>query len=113
MKNHEVRESPAAAVITAAHRALANAVLGAREHAVRSQLATEWTNEVVHGGWFGHLGSSLARALADLDRPLTGQVRLRLHHGSLRVLAVQADAGLYYARLGERFHDWMRQHSYP
>jgi argininosuccinate synthase len=112
VKNHEVRESPAAAVITAAHRVLANAVLSTREHAVRSQLATEWTNEVVHGGWFGTLGRSLSGALASLDEPVTGHVRLRLHRGNVQTVAVRADAGLYYTRLGEEFHDWMRQQAY-
>ncbi|GAA2868751.1 hypothetical protein Acy02nite_83770 [Actinoplanes cyaneus] len=112
VKNHEVRESPAAAVITAGHRALANAVLGPREHAVRASLATEWTTTAVHGGWFGHLGACLARCLADLDRPVTGSVRLRLHYGTVTVLAVRSANGLYYARLGEDFHDWMNDYGY-
>lgn len=112
VKNHEVRESPAAAVITAAHRVLANAVLGTREHAIRSHLATEWTNEVVHGGWFGTLGRSLGGALATFDEPVTGRVRLRLHRGNVQTVAVRSDAGLYYTRLGEEFHDWMRQQAY-
>jgi argininosuccinate synthase len=112
VKNHEVRESPAAAVITAAHKALANAVYGPREHAVRAFLATEWTDLVVRGGWFGHLGRSLARCLTDLDQPVTGSVRLRLHSGTVTVLRLAAASGLYYTRLGADFHDWMNRYSY-
>ncbi len=113
VKNHEVRESPAAAVLTAAHRALANAVLGTREHAVRAHIANEWTNEVVHGGWYSHLGTALAASLTALDRPLSGQLRLRLHRGNIIIVAVRGDAGLYYTRLGQEFHDWMGRQSYP
>ncbi|MDX2525280.1 argininosuccinate synthase domain-containing protein [Streptomyces europaeiscabiei] len=112
VKNHEVRESPAAAVLTAAHRALANAVFDTREHVVRAQLATEWTNTVVGGGWFSHLGQVLAHCLAELDRPVTGTVRLRLHRGTVTVVRLESSNGRYYSRLGRTFHDWMNQYSY-
>lgn len=112
VKNHEIREAPAAAVITTAHRALGNAVLTSREHSVRAGLAREWTDTVVHGGWFGHLGQSLARCLADLDRPLNGTVRLRLHRGTVTVLRLDAPAGLYYTKLGQAFHDHMGDYAY-
>ncbi|MDW5329516.1 argininosuccinate synthase domain-containing protein [Plantactinospora sp. KLBMP9567] len=112
VKNHEVRESPAAAVITAAHRALANAVFSAREHTIRAGLAAEWTTTVVHGGWFGHLAGCLARCLAELDRPLEGVVRMRLHAGTVTLLRLMSPNGLYYARLGDEFHDWMGSFSY-
>lgn len=112
VKNHEVRESPAAAVITAAHRALANAVLGSREHDVRASLAVEWTTTVVHGGWFGHLAQSLAQCLAALDRVVSGTVRLRLCRGTVTVLRLASANGLYYARLGEEFHRWMGAYAY-
>jgi argininosuccinate synthase len=112
VKNHEIRESPAAAVITAAHRALANAVYGPREHAVRASLATEWTTLAVQGGWFSHLGTALRQCLAELDRPVTGSVHLRLHCGTTTVLRLHTPNGLYYARLGQEFHDWMSAYAY-
>ncbi|MEJ3748501.1 argininosuccinate synthase domain-containing protein [Actinomycetes bacterium KLBMP 9797] len=111
-KNHEVRESPAAAVLTAAHRALANAVLDPREHAVRAGLAAEWTTTAVHGGWFSHLGRTLGRCLAELDRPLTGTVDLRLWRAAVTVLRLEAPHGLHYARFGADFHRWMDAYSY-
>ncbi|MFE1781489.1 argininosuccinate synthase domain-containing protein [Streptomyces sp. NPDC059506] len=112
VKNHEVREAPAATVVIKAHQVLANAVLTAQEHAVRGAIAREWTTTVVQGGWFSHLGESLARCLADLDRPLEGSVRLRLHRGSLTVLGVTSPNGLYYTRLGKAFHASMSEYSY-
>ncbi|MFF5857871.1 argininosuccinate synthase domain-containing protein [Streptomyces sp. NPDC012751] len=112
VKNHEVREAPAATVIIKAHQVLANAVFTAQEHAVRGAIAREWTTTVVQGGWFSHLGESLARCLADLDRPLEGSVRLRLHRGSLTVLGVTSANGLYYTRLGKTFHASMAEYSY-
>lgn len=112
VKNHEVRESPAAAVITCAHRALANAVLTTREHTVRTHLATEWTDTVVQGGWFSHLGRSLANCLAELDAPVSGTVRMRLYRGTLTVLRLEAANGLYYSKLGQEFHDWMGEYAY-
>lgn len=112
VKNHEIRESPAAAVITTAHRALANGVLGTREHTVRATLAQEWTNIAVHGGWFSHLGQALGRCLADLDRLLDGTVRLRLHRGAVTLCRLRSDNGLYYSRLGESFHALMNDVAY-
>ncbi|MFF8838146.1 argininosuccinate synthase domain-containing protein [Streptomyces sp. NPDC015130] len=112
VKNHEVREAPAATVIIKAHQVLANAVFTAQEHAVRGSIAREWTTTVVQGGWFGHLGQSLAKCLADLDRPLAGTVRLRLHKGTVTVLSVSSPNGLYYTRFGKSFHDSMLEYSY-
>ncbi|MFC9325576.1 argininosuccinate synthase domain-containing protein [Kitasatospora sp. NPDC057015] len=112
VKNHEVREAPAATVVTKAHQVLANAVYTAHEHAVRGGIAREWTGTVVQGGWFSLLGESLAKALADLDQPLTGTVRLRLHKGTLTVLSVASPNGLYYTRLGKAFHESMHEYSY-
>ncbi|MBB5959619.1 argininosuccinate synthase [Saccharothrix tamanrassetensis] len=112
VKNHEIREAPAATIIIKAHQVLANAVCTPQEHALRGTIAREWTTTVVHGGWFSNLGESLARCLADLDRPLAGTVRLRLHKGSLTVLSVNSPNGLYYTRLGQAFHEWMNEYSY-
>jgi len=112
VKNHEIREAPAATVIIKAHQVLANAVLTRHEHSVRAGIAREWTGAVVHGGWFGTLGDSLARCLADLDRPLNGTVRLRLHKGTLTALSVTSPNGLYYTRLGDGFHASMQGYSY-
>ncbi len=112
VKNHEIREAPAATVIIKAHQVLANAVFTAQEHSVRGGIAREWTTTVVQGGWFSHLGESLAKCLADLDRPLNGTVRLRLHKGTITVLSVSSPNGLYYTRLGKSFHDSMLEYSY-
>jgi argininosuccinate synthase len=112
VKNHEIREAPAATIIIKAHQVLANAIFTPREHNVRGFIEREWTAVVVQGGWFTHLGESLARSLADLDRPLHGTVRLRLHKGSLTVLSVKSPNGLYYTRLGETFHESMAEYSY-
>jgi argininosuccinate synthase len=112
VKNHEIREAPAATVIIKAHQVLANAVLTPREHTVRGLIGREWTVAAVQGGWFTHLAESLARCLADLDRPLDGTVRLRLHKGSVTVLSVTSPNGLYYARLGDTFHESMAEYAY-
>ncbi|MFI5776784.1 argininosuccinate synthase domain-containing protein [Nocardia sp. NPDC051570] len=112
VKNHEIREAPAAAVITTAHRALANAVYGMREHAIRATLGQEWTNLVVHGGWYGHLAQSLSHCLVELDQPLTGTVRLRLRRGTAQVLRLRSDNGLYYSRFRDSFDRSMGAYSY-
>ncbi len=112
VKNHEVREAPAATVIIKAHQVVANAVYTAQEHAVRGAIAREWTTTVVQGGWFSHLGESLARCLADLDRPLDGTVCLRLHKGAITVLRVSSPNGLYYTRFAKSFHETMHEYSY-
>ena len=54
----------------------------------------------------------LADCLAGLDEPITGTVRLRLHRGTVTVLRVEAARGIYFARLGQEFHEWMSEYAY-
>ncbi|WND32864.1 argininosuccinate synthase (plasmid) [Streptomyces sp. BB1-1-1] len=98
-KNHEVREAPAASVITTAHRALANAVFEGKEYAVRNFLATAWTHSVVEGGWYNHTTQCVRDALEQLDRIVTGVVRLRIFAGSVGVERLESPHGLYRHRL--------------
>lgn len=112
VKNHEIREAPAATILSEAHAALVNAVCPMEEFAVRSSIAQAWTNSVVHGGWFGTMASSLAQCLANLDDHVTGDVHVRLERGHVTVLRTASPHGLYYSRLGDAFHEWMGDFSY-
>jgi argininosuccinate synthase len=112
VKNHEIREAPAATIIITAHRVLSNAIYTPHEHSVRATIAREWTDTAVHGGWFRYLGESLAKCLAELDRPLEGTVDLRLLKGTVTVLRTSSPNGLYYTRLGKDFHEMMQEYSY-
>ncbi|MEQ4304948.1 argininosuccinate synthase domain-containing protein [Plantactinospora sp. B6F1] len=100
-KNHEIREAPAAAVITTAHRALSNAVFDAREHGLRQTLATAWTDSAVAGGWFDHTTGCIREVLARLDRIVTGAVTLRLVAGTVTVQRLESPHGLYRHRATE------------
>ncbi|OSC40856.1 argininosuccinate synthase domain-containing protein [Mycobacterium decipiens] len=89
-KSREVREAPAAAVILAGHKALANATIPPDEYSVRSYLANEWTVLAVHGRWFSHLARCLRECLAALDVPVSGEVSILLQPGIANVRSVDA-----------------------
>jgi argininosuccinate synthase len=54
----------------------------------------------------------LAQCLEKLDEPLTGTVRLRLARGTMQVLRLRSEHGLYYSRFREKFDQWMSDYSY-
>jgi argininosuccinate synthase len=111
VKNHEIREAPAAHVITTAHRALEGAVLSERELTLKAHLDNEWTNLIVSGHWHSRLARSV-RAFADMmSAPVEGRVGLRLDRGSVTVRWVDAPASLSYPAFGAEFHAVMADFS--
>lgn len=103
LKNHEIREAPAATVLTLVHRALESAVLTDEELTAKRGIDELWTTWAVTGDWFGMAATSLRECSRSMDRATSGTVRVELGGGQVRVLAVQAPAGLYYHRFGVDF----------
>ena len=96
LKNHEVRESPAAAILIAAHMALERAVLNRDEIRIKGLLEAEWTDLVVRGRWYSTLRESLSLFMARLNRLIAGEVVLRLESGSAMVAAVRSQGALHF-----------------
>jgi argininosuccinate synthase len=90
IKNHEVREAPAAAAIFTAHAALERAVLTQREVRLKSFVDAEWTELVVNGWWYSPLKDALEAFVAHMSRYVSGEVVLQYAPGHVFVRAVRA-----------------------
>ncbi|MFN2452043.1 MAG: argininosuccinate synthase [Candidatus Dormibacteria bacterium] len=115
IKSREIYEAPAATVFHAAHAAL-EAVTLSREVARFSRIvADEWARLVYDGLWFSALRENLWAYVRAGQRQVTGEVRVRLRQGGLRVIGRKAPASLYqhglatYERAQDTFsHDAAR-----
>jgi argininosuccinate synthase len=113
VKNHEVREAPAAQILTTAHRELESAVLTQEESNLKAFLDDRWTNLIASGHWYSDLAEALAAFSRRMNEVVNGWVRLKLHKGNLKVLSKGAPAGLYYAGFEEDFYALVGELSIP
>jgi argininosuccinate synthase len=96
VKNHEVRESPAAAIILAAHMALERAVLNRDDLRVKSVLEAEWTDLAVRGLWFSDMREALSLFMERMNARVSGDVVLSLRRGNVMVVAVRSKEALHF-----------------
>lgn len=101
LKNHEVREAPAAAVILSAHAALERAILTQRELRVKAAADLEWTELVTNGLWHSPLREALGALVGSLSRLVSGEVVLELTQGNAFVSAVRAPHALHFWNVAE------------
>lgn len=111
VKNHEIREAPAAHLITTAHRALEGAILNERELTLKAHLDNEWTNLIVAGHWHTRLARALRAFAETMSAPISGTVGLRLDRGSVSIQCVDAAAALSYPAFATDFHALMGEFS--
>lgn len=94
VKNHEVREAPAAHVILLARKHLEQLVLTSEELRIKHLMDAEWTRLVVQGGWYSDLKKAIDAFVAIISRPVDGEVTVTLRPGSTFVSAVRSDHSL-------------------
>jgi len=95
IKSREVYECPAAACILEAHRDLEKLVLTRHELAFKELVDREWTWLVYSGLWEDPLREDLESFIESCQSRVEGEVRLKLHRGSLRVVARSSPYSLY------------------
>ncbi|HET9051692.1 MAG TPA: argininosuccinate synthase, partial [Candidatus Dormibacteraeota bacterium] len=95
IKSREVYEAPAAIVLFAAHQALESLTLSRDVMRFKRVVADEWARLVYDGLWFGALRQDLWAFVRSTQEFVTGDVRLRLERGSVRVVGRKAPQSLY------------------
>ena len=115
IKSREVYEAPAAAILFAAHAALETLTLSRDVMRFKRVVADEWARLVYEGLWFSALRHDLWAFVRSTQEFVTGEVRLRLQRGAIRVVGRKAPESLYrhdlatYDRAQDRFsHDAAR-----
>lgn len=95
IKSREVYECPGALALILAHADLESITLERDLMREKARLEPRYAELVYDGLWFSPLRRALDAFVDDSQRPVTGEVRLRLEPGRCFVTGRRADAGLY------------------
>jgi argininosuccinate synthase len=95
IKSREVYEAPAAIILHSAHRALEGLTLTKDTLRFGSLVAEELARLTYDGLWFSALHRDLRGYVASSQRVVSGEVRLRLDHGSAVVTGRRSPLSLY------------------
>ncbi len=94
-KAREAYETPGATVLYAAHQALEEITLDRETLRLNNSLAREYGEIVYEGGWFSPLREGLDAYFERVQRPVTGDVRMKLHRGTVTVAGRRSPNSLY------------------
>ncbi len=109
IKSREIYEAPAATILFAAHQAVETLTLARDVMRFKRTVAEEWARLVYDGLWFSALRHDLWAFVRSTQEFVSGEVRLRLQRGSLRVVGRKSQQSLYrhelatYDRAGDQF----------
>ncbi len=95
MKTREIYESPAAAILIAAHRAIESITLEKEVLHFKEILSHQYADLVYEGKWFLPMREGLDAFFRKINEKVTGHVRLSLCRGSLAVTGRKSPHTLY------------------
>ena len=95
IKSREVYECPAATVLLQAHRDLEKTVLTRHEVMFKQGIDEQWAFLVYAGLWLEPLKRDLDAFIDSTQQHVSGEVRLKLHKGALRVVGRSSPKSLY------------------
>jgi argininosuccinate synthase len=112
LKNHEVREAPAAAVLLKASQALSRATLTQKELRIKSFLDYEWTELVVGGGWFSSLKIALDAFMELISKNVSGEIVLTYTPGDIFISSIRSPKSLDFHSFGRDLEEHLLKFSY-
>jgi len=95
IKSREVYEAPAAVLLLQAHQALEDITMPKEVARFKDLVAQQWAQMVYDGLWFSPLRDALYAFVAETQRHVTGDVRLKLYKGSAQVVGRKGPHQLY------------------
>lgn len=95
IKSREIYEAPAAVVLHAAHRELETLVIPKDLERLKNGLATAYADLIYNGLWFTPTRTALDALVSDVQRRVTGRVRVKLFKGSCCVVGRRSPHALY------------------
>jgi argininosuccinate synthase len=99
IKSREVYEAPAATVLHEAHRHLEHLTLTHDALRFKQLVASEYADLIYNGKWFSALHQDLMAFVQSNQRYVTGEVTLRLHRGTCRLVGRSSPYSLYSREL--------------
>ncbi|MBI2083659.1 MAG: argininosuccinate synthase [Deltaproteobacteria bacterium] len=95
MKSRGIYETPGGTVLHAAHRALEGLTLDREVMHLRDSLMPRYAELVYYGYWFSPEREALQGMIDEIQRPVTGTVRLKLYKGNCILLGRKSPNSLY------------------
>jgi argininosuccinate synthase len=95
IKSREIYECPAATVILEAHKDLEKMVLTRHEVQFKEQIDAQWTFLAYTGLWMDPLREDLEGFINKTQESVTGEVRVKLYKGGLRIVGRSSPMSLY------------------
>ncbi len=99
MKSRGVYETPGVTILQAAHRALESITLDREVVRLRDSLGVKFAESIYYGFWFAPEFEVMRRMLDDIQKDVTGEVRLKLYRGNVTVVGRRAPHSLYSEKL--------------
>jgi argininosuccinate synthase len=95
IKSREIYEAPAAVTLHAAHRALEALTLTKEQLRFNRLVSEQLAQSTYDGLWFSALQRDLREYVRRAQTPVSGEVRIRLDHGSAMIVGRRSDQSLY------------------
>ena len=95
IKSRGVYETPGGTVLHAAHRALESIVLDREVMHLKESLILRYAELIYYGYWFSPERKVLQNLIDDIQRDVTGTVRVKLYKGSCSVVGRKSSYSLY------------------
>jgi argininosuccinate synthase len=95
IKSREVYECPAATAIIEAHKDLEKMVLTRHENFFKQQIDAQWAFLVYTGLWMEPLRSDIEAFINKTQERVSGEIKIKLYKGGLRVVGRSSPMSLY------------------
>jgi len=99
IKSRGVYETPGGTVLHAAHRALESIVLDREVMHLKEPLILRYAELIYYGYWFSPERKVLQNLIDDIQRDVTGTLRVKLYKGSCSVVGRKSPYSLYNPEL--------------
>jgi argininosuccinate synthase len=95
LKSRETYEVPAALILIKAHKDLEKYVCTKNENSFKSIVDQRWTELVYEGLWVDPLKDALDAFINEVNKKVSGSVKVKLFKGSAEVVARESPNGIY------------------
>ncbi len=99
LKSRETYEVPAALILIKAHKDLEKYVCTKHENSFKTIVDQRWTELTYEGLWVDPLKEDLEAFINEVNKKVTGSVKVKLFKGSAEVVARESPYGLYNLNL--------------
>ncbi len=96
MKSRGVYETPGGTILYHAHRAVESLTLDREVAHLRDELSNRYAEMVYNGFWFAPEREALQHFMDDLQKPVTGEARIKLYKGQASIDGRRSDTHALY-----------------